>query len=88
MRISLEEVYHLTGTQDAPLTLGQRIGNAFKDGLSSVGDFFEGLVVFLAFAWLWLLMLAVVIAVVVMLLRKRVPRRRRRGKSGDTPAQE
>ncbi|MBQ6115986.1 MAG: DUF4349 domain-containing protein [Oscillospiraceae bacterium] len=78
VRVSLQEVYRLSGTQDAPLTLGQRIGNAFTSGLAGVGDFFEGLLVFLAYAWFWLLLLAAIVVVVIAVIRRRTARRRRK----------
>ena len=74
----MQEVYRLSGTQDAPLTLGQRIGNAFTSGLAGVGDFFEGLLVFLAYAWFWLLLLAAIVVVVIAVIRRRTARRRRK----------
>ncbi len=78
VRVSLQEVYRLSGTQDAPLTLGQRIGNAFTSGLAGVGDFFEGLLVFLAYAWFWLLLLAAIVVAVIAVIRRRTARRRRK----------
>ena len=67
--IELEEVYRLSGTAEAPLTLGRKLGNAFTAGLSSVGEFFEGVLVALVYAWFWLLLLAVVIFVIIRLFR-------------------
>ncbi|MBE6989471.1 MAG: DUF4349 domain-containing protein [Ruminococcaceae bacterium] len=76
VRISLSEVYKLSGTREAPLTLGQKIGNAFTDGLESIGDFFEGLVIFLAYSWFWILAAAVIVVLVIRGLRRKRGRRK------------
>jgi hypothetical protein len=76
--IDLDEVYRFTGTGEAPLTLGQRLGEAFSSGLHSIGDFFEGLLLFLAYAWFWLLLAAAAVVVVVRLVRGRKLRRRKK----------
>lgn len=82
VRIDLDEVYRFTGTGEAPLTLGQRLGEAFSSGLTAIGDFFEGLLVFLAYAWFWILLIAVVIFVLVRILkRKRIFRRKKKNVS-------
>jgi len=79
VRIDLDEVYRFSGTGEAPLTLGQRLGEAFSSGLIAIGDFFEGLLVFLAYAWFWILLIAAVILVLVRLLRgKRIIRRKKK----------
>ena len=70
VNVTLDEVYRYSGTKEAPQTLGERLGNAFSSGLESVGDFFEGLAVFLAYSWLWLLMLAAIVVVVIVLVRR------------------
>ena len=58
--LCLNEVYKLSGTEEAPLTLGKRIGRSFTDGLKSVGDFLEDAAVWLAYSWIWLVILAAV----------------------------
>ncbi len=78
VNVTVREVYHFSGTKEAPLTLGERIGNAFKSGLESVGEFLEDLVVFLAYSWLWLLILAGIVVLIVVLIRRGKARRRRK----------
>lgn len=82
--IDLDEVYRFTGAGEAPLTLGQRLLDAFRSGLASIRDFFEGFLVFLAYAWFWLLLIAAVIIVIVRLLRgKRIFRRKKKHSAAD-----
>lgn len=78
--LSLREVYKLSGTDSAPMTLGRRIGNSFVRGLKSVGNFFESLLVWLAYSWIWLAALAVVVIVVVRLAKKKGIRIHRKNK--------
>ena len=78
--LNLCEVYKLSGTDNAPLTLGKRIGNAFMRGLKAVGDFFEDLLVWLAYSWIWLAALAVIIVIAVRLAKRKGFRIRRRDK--------
>lgn len=69
VNISLNEVYKLSGTEDAPMTFGGRMGNAFTEGLHATGEFFEDLLVWIAYHWLALLIVA---AVIVLVHRLRV----------------
>lgn len=78
--MSLREVYKLSGTDNAPLTLGKRIGNSFVRGLKSVGNFFEDLLVWLAYSWIWLAVIAVIVVVVVRIVKKKGFRIRRKKK--------
>lgn len=78
VNVTVSEVYHFSGTKEAPLTLGERLGNAFKSGLESVGEFLEDLVVFLAYSWLWLLILAGIAVLIMFLIRRGNARRRKR----------
>lgn len=71
VQVNLDEVYRLSGTAEAPLTLGQRLSNAFISGISSLGDFLENLLVWLAYSWLWLVLLAGSAVLVVYILRRR-----------------
>lgn len=75
--IDLREVYKVT-EENAPLTFGQHIVKAFKDGLAGFGNFMEGLLIFLAGNWIWLLILAAVIVIVILLITRR--RRNRKEK--------
>ena len=69
--LSLCEVYKLSGTDSAPLTLGKRIGNSFTRGLKSVGNFFEDLLVWLAYSWIWIVVVAVIVVVVIRVVKKK-----------------
>lgn len=78
--MSLREVYKLSGTDNAPLTLGKRLGNSFIRGIKSVGNFFEDLLVWLAYSWIWLAVIAVIVVVVVRIIKKKGFRIRRKKK--------
>ena len=78
--LSLREVYKLSGTDGAPMTLGRRIGNSFARGLKSVGNFFENLLVWLAYSWIWLVVIAVIVVVTIRIAKKKGFRIRRRKK--------
>lgn len=78
--MSLREVYKLSGTDNAPLTLGKRLGNSFIRGIKSVGNFFEDLLVWLAYSWIWLAVIAVIVVVVVRIVKKKGFRIRRKKK--------
>ena len=73
--IDLREVYRVN-EENAPLTFGQHITKAFKEGLAGFGLFLEGLLIFLAGNWIWLLIVAAVIVVVILLIVR--GRRKRR----------
>ena len=78
--LSLREVYKLSGTDNAPLTLGKRIGSSFVRGLKSVGNFLEDLLVWLAYSWIWLAVIAVVVVVIIRIVKKKGFRIRRKKK--------
>lgn len=78
--LSLREVYKLSGTDGAPMTLGRRIGNSFVRGLKSIGNFFENLLVWLAYSWIWLAVIAVIVVVAIRIAKKKGFRIRRRKK--------
>ena len=68
--LSLQEVYRLSGTPEAPLTLGDKIRNSFSEGLVSIGNFFEGLLLAVVYGWFWILLTAAVIFLIVWLIRR------------------
>lgn len=74
--VSLSEVYKLSGTETAPETFGDRMGNAFVGGLRSTVDFFEDLAVGLAGAWVGVLVFAVVVIVLVKSIRGKLKTRK------------
>ena len=78
--LSLREVYKLSGTDSAPMTLGRRIGSSFVRGLKSVGNFFEDLLVWLAYSWIWLAVITVIVIVGIRLAKKKGFRVRRKNK--------
>lgn len=81
--VDLNEVYKLSGDVEAPMTFSQRLGSAFTNGLKSVAEALEALVMWLAYSWVWLVILAAVIVVAVRLIRKKslhLPRLRRKNK--------
>ncbi len=65
--IDLREVYKVN-EENAPLTFGQHITKAFREGLAGFGNFLEGLLIFLAGNWIWLLIVAAVIVVAILLI--------------------
>ena len=70
INVDLNEVYRLSNTEIAPLTFGQRLGNALSEGLRNFGDGMEDLAVALAYSWLWIVLLAVILIVVWNVVRK------------------
>lgn len=74
--VSLSEVYKLSGTETAPETFGDRMGNAFVSGLRSTVDFVEDLAVGLAGAWVGVLVFAVIVIVLVKGIRGKLKARK------------
>lgn len=74
--VSLSEVYKLSGTETAPETFGDRMGNAFVSGLRSAVDFVEDLAVGLAGAWVGVLVFAVIVIVLVKGIRGKLKARK------------
>lgn len=70
INVDLNEVYRLSNTEIAPLTFGQRLGNALSEGLRNFGDGMENLAVALAYSWLWIVLLAVILIAVWNVVRK------------------
>lgn len=70
INVDLNEVYRLSNTEIAPLTFGQRLGNALSEGLRNFGDGMEDLAVALAYSWLWIVLLAVILIAVWNVVRK------------------
>ena len=68
--VTLSEVYRVTEVESAPLTFGERIGIAFRDGLRNFGEGLEDFLEWLAYSWLTLLVLAVIVVVAVKLIRR------------------
>lgn len=68
--VTLQEVYKVSEEDNAPLTFGQRVANAFRRGMRDFGDFMEDLAEALAYSWLTILVIAVIIVAVVKLARR------------------
>lgn len=66
--IDLTEVYKVE-KDIAPLTFGEKVSKAFKNGLANFGDFLEDLVVFIADSWIWLLIVAGVIIAIIFIIK-------------------
>ncbi len=79
--ITLSEVYKISDTDYAPLTFGQRIASAFREGLEDFADTLEDFAEWLAYSWLGILLIVVVVVVAVKLIRRKgfkLPRRRKK----------
>lgn len=86
--LSLSEVYKLSGTEEAPKSFGEKIANAFRDGLAATGEALEDFAVWLAYSWLGILIfLACAFAAVKIFARvfrgKGFPKLRRKKKTGE-----
>ena len=75
VRISLQEVYRLSNTEEPAETFGDRIGSALSTGWRNFTDGLEELAVGLAYNWTLLLILAVVIVAAVTAVRRRKRRK-------------
>ena len=67
--ISLREVYEIV-TEEVPLTFGEKIAQAFSQGVKGVGTFFKNLVLWVSASWIWLIIAAAVIAAVILIIRQ------------------
>ena len=70
INVELNEVYRITEPETAPLTFGQRIGAAFRDGLRNFGNAAENFAEWLAYSWLTLLVILLAVMAVVSLIRR------------------
>ena len=91
--LELNEVYRLSGTEDAPKSFGEKLGNAFSDGLAATGQALEDFAVWLAYSWLDILIFAAVVFALVKLVQylrrgKKLPRLGRKRKNADASANE
>lgn len=73
--LNLSEVYEVI-VDEAPMSFGERIGNAFNQGFRSIGIFFRNLVIWLASSWIWLIIAIVIIVLAIVLIRKAVSKRK------------
>lgn len=68
--LNLEEVYRLSNTVDAPKTFGEKLGNAFADGVKKAGELLESIAIWLAYNWLTLIIWVVILTAVILLVRR------------------
>jgi len=69
--IGLSEVYQLSDSVTAPTTFGEKLAQSFRDGFRSVGNFCQSIVMFVAYAWVYLAVVAVIVVAAVRVIRKR-----------------
>lgn len=71
VNISLEEVYRLSNTEEAPQSFGGRLGTAFSEGWKAFTEGLENLAVALAYGWIWVILGAVIVVAAVRIVRRR-----------------
>lgn len=49
---NLNEVYRLSNTEDAPKSFGEKLSNAFSEGIEDAGELLEDIAIWLAYNWL------------------------------------
>lgn len=91
--LELSEVYRLSGTEDAPRSFGEKLANAFADGLAATGQALEDFAVWLAYSWLDILIFAAVVFAAVKLIArlrrgKKLPKLGRKKKNAEASAEE
>ena len=91
--LELSEVYRLSGTEDAPKSFGEKLANAFTDGLAATGQALGDFAVWLAYSWLDILIFAAVVFAAVKLITrlrrgKKLPKLGRKKKNADASADE
>lgn len=50
--LNLNEVYRLSNTEDAPKTFGEKLSNAFSEGIKDAGELLEDIAIWFAYNWL------------------------------------
>lgn len=50
--LNLNEVYRLSNTEDAPKSFGEKLSNAFSEGIGDAGELLEDIAIWLAYNWL------------------------------------
>lgn len=82
VNISLREVYKVNITDPAPLSFGERISQAFHNGLEEFGDAMGDLAIFFAESWTWILFLlaihGIVFLIIFLIIRGAIRRHHRR----------
>ena len=90
VHVTLQEVYKLSSVETVPDSFGQRLGDAFGEGLRDFADSMEDLAVSLAYSWMWWVLIVGVAVIAVRRVRKCIAgkRARRKQKTEQTEAQE
>ena len=83
VNISLQEVYRLSNTEEAPAGFLERLGSAFSHGGSAFVNTLENLAVALAYGWIWIVLLAAAAVAAFRVLRRRRLRRNPSQKTDD-----
>ncbi|MBQ9648506.1 MAG: DUF4349 domain-containing protein [Oscillospiraceae bacterium] len=84
--VSLQETYQPTEQQTAPLTFGDRMARAFRNGLRDFRYAVEDFALWLAEAWLPLLVIVALVVLAVRFLRRKKTGGKLRGKGKNAPA--
>lgn len=90
VNLSLEEVYRLSNTEEAPQSFGGRLGSAFADGWRAFTKGLEDLAVTLAYGWMWVILAVVIVVAAVRIARRRgksLPWKKKGKTGGDKPDQ-
>ena len=67
--LNLNEVYRLSNTEDAPKSFGEKLSNAFSEGVKDAGELLESIAIWLAYNWLAVIIWLALIAAVVLIVR-------------------
>ena len=67
--LNLNEVYRLSNTEDAPKSFGEKLSNAFSEGIEDAGELLEDIAIWFAYNWLALIIWIVLIAAGVLIVR-------------------
>lgn len=84
VNISLNEVYQLSNVEQPATGFASRIGAALSSGAHGFVTFLQSVLVFLAYAWVWVLLIAAALAGAIYIRRKR----RALPKTGQKPQAE
>ncbi|MBE6996461.1 MAG: DUF4349 domain-containing protein [Ruminococcaceae bacterium] len=76
VNVTLHEVYKLSNVDTVPATFGERLGDAFGDGVKDFVDGLEDLAVGFAYSWMWWLLVVVIAVLAIRAVRRRVVKKR------------
>lgn len=91
--LNLNEVYRLSNTEDAPKTFGEKLSNAFSEGIKDAGELLEDIAIWFAYNWLLVIIWLGIILLVVLLIRRlrrgiRLPKPGRKKKNVSAQTEE